>query len=139
MTIFSNQFRFSSTYFDNTIKGDTFKVTVYGKMLLDSDMPDFDDFKKFVKNNIINKLDNAFLYNKNIGNNEQLNNILALIMLDDKQKTFAFDSDVNMLTVANKILKTLNFCAVMENKDYRIYSVEIYKSKSQKIIVTDED
>ncbi|MBQ7307307.1 MAG: hypothetical protein IJW82_02160 [Clostridia bacterium] len=136
MIKYKKQYLFSITFLENNnLNGYTCKLIVTADNSYDfktSMKSTTDDLDDFVKETLV-LIDKSFIFNKNTNNSFE-NNLID-VLKNNKQKMYAIDFDFSVQKFAEHLFKKLNFNCVMENKDYRIESIELSFKENESVII----
>ena len=91
-----------------------------------------EELQDFIQNQIL-LIDNAFVYNKNTNN--QFEKDLINLLKSNNQKLYGIENDFSLINLTKHIFKKLNFDCVMENKDFRIESINLQLNPHESIII----
>lgn len=141
MISIKKEYNFNFSLIDNETKnltGQSLKLYITFESVFDSmDNTHIEKWQinDFVQNSILEKINNAFICKKD--NQDLFINQLTKLLIDNNKKILLLDFEPTVEKLCVYISKCLNFSCVVENKDFRITSIELFKDNSQIFSVKD--
>ena len=132
----NQEYLFNITFVNNNnLCGYTCKINVCAENTYDMNFSKKsinEELKDFLQNQI-SLIDNAFICNKNTTN--QFEKDLINLLKNNNQKMYNIDFDFTLINLTKHIFKKINFDCVMENKDFRIESIDLQLKPNENIVI----